>query len=158
MTIPIRNIRPEDHQRIIEAMPQWWGGRDLSSSLLKIFFIHFQNTCFLAEENSRLAGFLVGFISQSRKSQAYIQLAGVNPECRRKGFGKELYQRFFAVCRENGVSLVKSCTSPANRLSISFHRGMGFEILPGEDSVDGFPVTNDYLSEGHPKVLFQIKI
>lgn len=52
--IKIRQAIPADHQRIIEVMPLWWGGRDLSSSLLKIFFHHFQQTCFVAEAGETL--------------------------------------------------------------------------------------------------------
>jgi ribosomal protein S18 acetylase RimI-like enzyme len=154
----IRNIQPADHKPIVEVMPKWWGGRDLSASLLKIFFIHCQNTCFIAEEENEITGFLVGFLSQYIQDEAYIQLAGVHPNCRKQGVGKRLYQEFYTVCKSNSVSIVKSCTSPQNTLSIAFHQRLGFAILPGDSKVNGFDVTSNYLSEGKSKVIFEIRI
>ena len=154
----IRTVRPNDHSIIAGVMPEWWGGRDLSSALLKIFFIHFDDTCFVMEDNNELAGFLTGFLSQSDEHTAYIHLAGVNPKYRRQGVANQLYERFYGACRSKSVSIVQACTSPVNKLSISFHQGMGFAILPGDSKVEGIEVTEDYLSEGFPKVLFQIEI
>ena len=54
--ITIRNVKPSDHQSVVSVMPQWWGGRDLSASVQKIFFMHFRNTSFIAEKNSELYG------------------------------------------------------------------------------------------------------
>jgi len=55
----------------------------------------------------------------------------------------------------NDRSIVKSCTSPVNKLSINFHRKMGFEIEAGDGIIDDVPVTLDYLGKGNPKVLFK---
>jgi len=47
--VQIQNGGPSDHERIVTAMPEWWGGRDLTSSVLKVFFVHFCNTIYVAE-------------------------------------------------------------------------------------------------------------
>lgn len=142
----IRNGSPADHPRILSFMPEWWGGRDLSHSLLKLFFIHFQDTIFIAGKDSELAGFLVGFFSQSRPKEAYIHLLAVHPDLRKKGIARALYECFFDVCRTKGRSLIRACTSPVNKVSIEFHRKMGFRIEPGEKEIDGFPVTVNYIA------------
>ena len=77
--IKIRNGRPSDHEKVVSVMPEWWGGRNLSSSVLKIFFIHFSNTTYIAEINGELVGFLVGFMSQTEANVGYIHFAGVHP-------------------------------------------------------------------------------
>ncbi len=154
----IRQPVPEDHQRIVKVVKEWWGGRDLSSGVLKIFFYHFRETCFIAEDNGNLAGFLLGFLSQTYSDEGYIQLAGVHPEFREIGVGRSLYAEFFDVCRANSRSIVRSCTSPVNTLSIAFHASMGFSIEDGDDIVAEIPVTHNYLSEGQPKVLFMRKL
>lgn len=153
--IKIRKGTPLDHERIVSVMPEWWGGRDLSSSVLKIFFIHFNNTIFIAEIGCGLVGFLVGFMSQSEERIGYIHFAGVHPQFRKSGIGRLLYEQFYAACKENDRSIVKSCTSPVNKLSIDFHQKMGFEIEPGDGIVYDVPVTLDYLGKGNPKVLFK---
>jgi ribosomal protein S18 acetylase RimI-like enzyme len=152
--IEIRNAEPSDHLRVINVMPQWWGGRDLRSSVLKVFFIHFCNTIFIAQKGDELVGFLVGFLSQTDSKEGYIHFAGVHPDMRKIGLGRNLYQKFFETCLEHSRSIVRSCTSPVNKLSIGFHQHMGFTIEPGDSIVDGIPVTMNYLRENDPKVLF----
>lgn len=153
-SIQVRNGIPSDYENVISVMPNWWGGRDLSSSVLKLFFIHFCNTTFIAEMNRMLVGFLVGFFSQSEKNVGYIHIAGVHPNYRNVGIGRLLYHHFFKACEENNISLVKSCTSPINKLSINFHQHMGFIIEPGDGIVDGLPVVMNFLEKNDPKVLF----
>ncbi len=158
VNIRIRQATPEDHQRIVEVMRQWWDGRDLSSGLLKIFFHHFQETCFVAENSDTLVGFLVGFFSQSKPEEAYIHFAGVAPEYRRQGVGRALYRRYYTVCQRHGKTVVTSCTSPVNLQSIAYHQRMGFTLVEGNGEVDGFPVFTDYLRPNDPKVLFRLEI
>lgn len=153
--VKIRKGKPLDHEKVVSVMPMWWGGRDLSFSVLKIFFIHFSKTTFIAEIGDELIGFLVGFMSQSEERVGYIHFVGVHPQFRKFGIGRRLYEKFYAACKANGRSIVKSCTSPVNKLSINFHRKMGFEIEAGNGIVDEVPVTLDYLGKGNPKVLFK---
>jgi len=153
--IQIRNAKLSDHGNIISVMPVWWGGRDLSASVPKLFLRHFGNTSFVAEKDGQLFGFLIGFLSQTRVDEGYIHFAGVHPEIRKKGVARRLYERFYGVCRENSRTRVRSCTAPVNKLSIGFHQSMGFSIAVGDDIVDGVAVTTGYLSEGEPLVLFK---
>lgn len=153
--ITLRKGRASDYENVISVMPDWWDGRDLTPAMLKVFFIHFSNTVFIAEIEGALVGFLVGFLSQSDEKVGYIHFVGVHPDHRKAGIGRLLYHTFFDVCAAHGRSIVKSCTSPVNRLSINFHQRMGFDIEPGDDLVDGVPVTLNYLRNKDPKVLFR---
>jgi hypothetical protein len=36
--VKIRDAKPSDHYNVLSVMSEWWGGRDLSSSVLKDFF------------------------------------------------------------------------------------------------------------------------
>ncbi len=153
--IKIRNGKSSDHGKIVSVMPEWWGGRDLSSSVIKVFFIHFNQSTFIAEIEDELIGFLVGFMSQSEERVGYIHFAGVHPQFRKFGIGRRLYESFYAACKVNDRSIVKSCTSPVNKLSINFHQKIGFEIESGNGIVDDVPVTLNYLGKGNHKVLFK---
>jgi predicted GNAT superfamily acetyltransferase len=153
--ITIRGGVPEDHQRIIPLMPDWWDGRDLSAMLPKVFFRHFNDTIYIAERAGQLVGFLVGFYSQTDQETGYIHFVGVHPEYRKLGVARMLYGKFFDACRGQGRAIVKSCTSPVNKLSVMFHQAMGFEIESGDSVIDGIPVTTDYLGENDSKVLFK---
>jgi GNAT superfamily N-acetyltransferase len=156
--LKIRDSKPADHKRIISVLKDWWGGRDLSWMLPKLFLIHFCNTSFVIEKDDELIAFLIGFLSPSRANEGYIHFAGVHPEYRGIGIGNFLYDRFFGICIENGRNKIKACTSPVNKGSIEFHKKFGFNISKGNAEIDGIQVTLDYNKPDDPKVLFEIQI
>jgi GNAT superfamily N-acetyltransferase len=79
---------------------------------------------------------------------------GVHPDFRKKGIGTTLYERFFEICQTQGRTIVRACTSPVNRSSVEFHERIGFQLDPGDDEIDGLPVTRDYNRPGDHKVRF----
>ncbi len=117
-----------DYDRIAPVVDEWWGGREMIDMLPRLFFVHFGDTAFVAEDGGELAGFLAGFLSQTRPDEAYIHFAGVSPDHRGRGVGRLLYERFFAVARERSRTVVRCVTSPVNERSIAFHRAMGFDV------------------------------
>ena len=98
--ITVRAATPADYDRIAPVVDEWWGGRAMIDMLPRLFFVHFADTAFVAEDGAELAGFLAGFLSQTRPDEAYIHFAGVSPDHRGRGVGRLLYERFFAVARE----------------------------------------------------------
>jgi ribosomal protein S18 acetylase RimI-like enzyme len=143
MSIEIRHAKPSDYGRIIGRINVWWAGREMAPILPKLFFIHFEGTSFVAEDDGELAGFVCGFLSQTAADEAYIHFVGVDPERRGESLGRELYERFFEEVRMNGRTVVRSVTSPLNERSVAFHESLGFEVErvvpdydgPGEDRV-----------------------
>ena len=119
--IVIRTAKPSDLQKEISIIPNWWGGRNLSASVSRVFLIHFCNTLFIAEKDKELVGFLVGFLSQTDLNEACIHFTGVHPNRRKQGLGRTLYLRFFKVCKANSRTIVRVCTSIANKMSIGLH-------------------------------------
>jgi ribosomal protein S18 acetylase RimI-like enzyme len=154
MTAQIRPIRPLDYQPVISVIDDWWNGRQMADKLPRLFFEHFTDTSFVAERHGELAGFLVGFISQSRPGEAYIHFVGVHPDERGRGLGRRLYEHFFAAVHSRGCGLVRSVTAPVNQGSIRFHRQMGFDIEPGDTEINGVPVTSGYDGDGHDRIRF----
>jgi len=126
--ITIRLAEPADYDRIAPVVDEWWDGRRILDMLPRLFFIHFRDTTLIAEEDGQLAGFLAGFLSQSRPDEAYVHVAGVAPAWRGQGVGRMLYERFFTVARERSRRVVRCVTSPVNTRSVAFHRSLGFEV------------------------------
>jgi len=124
----IRSVEGADYYVISPLINEWWNGRQMSDMLPKLFFDHFQNTSFIAEEKGEIIGFLIGFLSQSHMNEAYIHFVGVHPEYRGKKIGKQLYSHFFDAIKQNGRNTVRCVTSPVNKASIAYHTKMGFEI------------------------------
>ena len=156
--ILIRKAEPADHDKIIAALQNWWGGRDLSAMLPRLFLNHFNDTSLVFEKEGEMIGFLIGFISPSLKKEAYVHFMGVHPDFRQKGIGTLLYERFIEICRRHGRSIIRACTSPVNRGSVEFHKRIGFKLEPGDDEIEGLPVTSDYNRPGDHKVRFTKKI
>lgn len=145
MAVVIRHAHPSDYGRVIQHVNAWWGGREMAPMLPKLFFIHFEGTSLIAEtDDGRLAGFLVGFLSQTHPDEAYVHFLGVSPGERGSGLGRRLYERFFEAVAADGRSIVRCVTSPANPDSVAFHQALGFEV---EDVVD------DYDGSGESRVL-----
>ena len=143
MDLLIRPAEPSDAETIQSVAPDWWG-RPMESDMLSRFFLtHFRDTCLVAERDGNVAGFLIGFLSQTLVDEAYIRLIVVDPQRRGEGIGRALYERFFAIARQHGRCVIRCVTSPSNRASVAFHTRLGFAIEPQGHLVDGLPVCRD---------------
>ena len=150
----IRQLQEADYQTIIEAIDDWFDGRQMSHLLPRIFFIHFRPTSFVIEEDGRVMGFLAGFVSQTYPDQAYIHFVGNEANYRGRGLGRQLYSTFFETVRRLGCTTVRCITSPVNGGSIAFHTRMGFCIERSDGERHGEPCTINYELKGADRVLF----
>jgi ribosomal protein S18 acetylase RimI-like enzyme len=126
----------------------------MADMLPKLFFVHFQPTSFVAVSDGRIVGFIIGFVSQTFPQEAYIHFAGVDPEFRKDGLARALYERFFAAAADLGCRTVRCVTSPVNKVSIAFHHRMGFSAEGSGRIVDAIPVFEGYDGKGEDRILF----
>jgi len=133
----VRNAASADYDRIAPLVDEWWGGRQMIDMLPRLFFVHFSETAFVAEDGDELAGFLAGFLSQSKSDEAYVHFAGVAPGHRGRGVGRLLYERFFDVARARSRTVVRCVTAPINERSVAFHRALGFQVDEIAEGYDG---------------------
>ena len=131
----LRNTKLKDYDRVLNVMIDWWGGRDLRNTVYKGFFVHFTETSFIVEDqNGSPIAFLLGFLSQTYRDEAFINWIGVHPDWRKKGIAKMLYSRFFEIARENERGRVTCTTALVNTDSMRWHRHMGFSVEEKQDS------------------------
>jgi ribosomal protein S18 acetylase RimI-like enzyme len=145
--ITFRRPTEDDYTPIIRVVDDWWGGRNLSKLLPRLWLQHFTGTSWIAETaDGRIAGFLIGFLSPDHPDTAYCHMIATSPNLRRAGLGAALYERFFGDARAAGRSQVKAVTWPGNRISLAFHRAIGFEIAksPGSQNLYGTPSQAEY--------------
>ena len=136
--IAIRHARPSDYGRVVGVVNEWWGGREMAPMLPRLFFVHFEGTSFVAEDEAgRLAGFICGFLSQTHADEAYVHFVGIDPDFRNAGVGRALYAHFFEAARAAGRSVVRCVTAPENEASVVFHTRLGFEVERVEENYDG---------------------
>lgn len=150
-----------DHRLLVDQVDEWWGGRKLRQLLPRLWLRHFTGTSWVAEDESgAIVGFLVGFISPDDPTQAHVHMAGTSPNHRRAGLGRALYERFLADARASGARRVTAVTWPGNRVSVGFHRALGFrpEDGPGTQRLYGTPAWADYDGDGQDRVVFSLEL
>ncbi|WP_436772582.1 GNAT family N-acetyltransferase [Yinghuangia sp. YIM S09857] len=161
----VRRPVEDDFARVQYGLTHWWGGLGGDAGaqqrrllVPRLFLQHFTGTSLVVEDaadpGGPLAAFLIGFLSQDRRDEAYIHFVGVAPEHKRAGVGSALYERFFALARGAGRSRVRCITGPANLASVAYHTRMGFRIEDGDHEVDGVAAKADYDGEGLARVCF----
>jgi ribosomal protein S18 acetylase RimI-like enzyme len=123
----IRRARPDDYDVIIRVVDAWWR-REISDALDRLFLDHFFATSSIVERDGEIVAFLVAFLSPSRPDEAYIHFLGVDPDHRRAGLARALYEEFFELAALAGRTRVSAITSPVNTGSIAFHERMGFTV------------------------------
>lgn len=158
-TTPVTFRRPteDDHPHIVGLVDEWWGGRRMRALLPRLWFQHFTGTSWIAEDEAgRLAGFVVAFISQDDPTTGYIHMVAADPNRRRAGVGRDLYQHVFEDLAGRGVRRVKAITWPGNRQSVAFHTSLGFRVDdgPGTQNLYGTPAYADYDGDGDDRVVF----
>ncbi len=178
-TPPLRFRRPTeaDHAPLVRVVDDWWGGRPVRRLLPRFWFRHFASTSWIAETEDVAdaatdgrdgatggrasrpglpAGFLVGFVSPGHPDEAFIHLASTNPNLRRRGVGRALYERFCDDVRARGVVRVTTTVWPGDRVAVEFHRAIGFRAIdgPGTQPMYGVPAFPDYDADGEDRVVF----
>lgn len=155
----IRHVEATDYPMLVAKVDDWWGGRPMRGMLPRLFFDHFRPTSFVAERDGEIAGFLIGFVSQTEPAVAYVHFVGVAPEKRGAGIGQALYERFFAAVGALGCREARCVTSPVNAGSIAFHQRLGFAAMEGDrETAEGVPYVVDYDGPGEDRVRFRYRL
>ena len=129
----------------------WWGGRKVRQALPRLWLEHFSGTSWIVERpDGRLAGFVIAFVSQDDPATGYVHLIAAEPNRRRRGLGRALYERAFADLAGRGARRVVAVMWPANRIAVDFHRALGFRVDdgPGSQRLYGTPAFADYDGPG----------
>jgi ribosomal protein S18 acetylase RimI-like enzyme len=137
----IRGITKPDYDYVVSSLDRWWGGPSREQAH-PIFFYELGEQALIAEDDDGdVIGFLLGFVSAG---VGYVHLVGIDPDARRRGVGKRLYETFFERARSAGASRIKAITNVGNEGSIDFHRALGFDVV--EDP--------DYAGPSRPRIVF----
>jgi len=122
-----RGITQGDFHQIVAVIDHWWGG-PTSALAHPLFFYEFGRDALIVEEGGRMAGFLLGFITDGDVRVGYVHLVGIDPTFRRRGVGRTLYEEFTRRARAAGVARLKAITTPGNQGSVEFHKALGYSV------------------------------
>ena len=138
----IRGITKQDFDYIVSVFDYWWGGP--SSERASPFFFHeLGRYALIAEDDGQVVGFLLGLVAAGGNT-GYVHLVGIDPNYRRRGVGKLLYQHFVELCRKAGLEQLKAIGMVGHDSSLRFHTALGFAVQEAAD----------YAGPGRARVVF----
>ena len=152
MSIIVREAVPESYFQLVDVIDKWFGESKAQGQYLHSF-IHFPQTTLLAYIGEKLVGFACGYVSQKYKYQAYLRLIVTDPNYRRAGIGRVLYEHFFENCKKLGAEEVRCTISTANICSIAFHESVGFKRTPSRFEA-GVPATENFDKDRNERLLY----
>ena len=154
----IRPITRADYGFLCQVVDLWWG--DAVRYLLHPVYVdHFSETSLVLEDERGIAGFLLGFISQSDPEEGYVHMVATAPDRRGRGIGRALYETFFGLADARGCRRVVAITVPHNTGSLGFHRRLGFAFRESGAGWEGdVPVILDHAGPGVHCVVMERRI
>ncbi len=138
-----RGITKHDFDYVVSVLDQWWGGPS-GERAHPVFFYELGKDAIIAEEDGSVCGFLLGFVAPTTPPTGYVHLVGIDPDYRRRGVGKALYEQFSERCREAGATRIRAITTVGNEGSVQFHEALGFSVEEVED----------YAGPKRPRIVF----
>ena len=152
----IAQMTKADFDRIVTDHSTYWDN-DLTYQLHHPIFINeFGDTAYVMKDRQTIAAYFMGFISQTEPT-GYVHMVAVNPNYRRQGLARRLYEHFIDEARKRGCTKLKATGHPSNEQTIRFHLSLGMAMI-GEPNDEGVPVVKDYLRPGFDRVVFVMPI
>lgn len=101
---------------------------DENSKYLYVLLCHqFSKTCVVAEYDSKIIGFLSGFISPKNPDTLFVWQAAVDDEFRNKGIAKELVLKTLSQT-EPSVRFVEATVTFSNKSSLKFLQNFASQL------------------------------
>lgn len=153
----VRHPTEDDQPRIVAMIEEWFSGQRVRHLVGRSWFRHFGSTSWLAEDVSGAPmGFLIGYRSPDRPTEAVIHLVGVDPNHRRRGIGRALVAEFLVGATERGVATITALAWPGEPPAIAFFRALDFvpEDGAGSQNLFGTPAFPDYDGPGEDRIVF----
>lgn len=145
-SITFREPRVDDANKIWELV-QNNKPLDENSKYLYVLLCHqFSKTCVVAEYDSKIVGFLSGFISPKNHDTLFVWQAAVDDSYRNKGVAKELVFKAFSQT-DYDVRFVEATVTPSNKASLKFLQNFAAQL--DADFVKTPLFSSDVLGDGH---------
>jgi len=143
--INIRPVREDDFLILKTDHADFWRREDnpdpapeQTGGIYHLFTRHFQDTCFVAEADGQVIGYLLGLISPTRQGEAYIHNLAVRRRWRGQGIGRLLYYTFRKTVYARGARRISLLVRPSNKRGLSFYLGLGMHpVTEGATLRDG---------------------
>ena len=161
-TLQIRNADEKDFLSVYNFISRCKPLENYSEHFYKIMLRHFGNSCFVAEFNNEIVGFVMGFRSQVDNDKFFLWQIGVFSYHRGKEIGKMLLDEFEKAGKNLGCKRVEVTVDPENIPSQKLFKKMGYLNISSREGeiieVMGNTVVKDYYKPGRHFMLYEKKI
>ena len=116
----------------------------------------FSSTCPVALEDDEVLGIAIGFRSQDRPSDVYIQDVSIHPDHRRRGIAKTLLGNVRQYAAGLGCKRLYLTSEPDNSAAHATWLSLGFVNVPGDRIEHGVSVLSNYKGPGKDRAVYEL--
>lgn len=157
--LDIRNPQEKDFMEVYAFIRRCPPLEYYYEHVYKIMLRYFRNTCFMAEYQNSIIGFVMGFLSQIHEATYFLWQIGVDPHLQGTGLGKRLLQKVEQEVVLQGARRIEVTIDPENPHSRKLFEKMGYVNISAREGnaieVKGFPAVKDYYKPGRHFMLFE---
>lgn len=161
-TLQIRNADENDFLNVYNFVSRCKPLENYSEHFYKIMLRYFGNSCFIAEFNEEIVGFVMGFRSQVDNDKFFLWQIGVFSYHRGKEIGKMLLDEFEKAGKNLGCKKVEVTVDPKNIPSQKLFEKNGYLNISSREGdiveVLGITAVKDYYKPGRHFILYEKKI
>jgi L-2,4-diaminobutyric acid acetyltransferase len=118
------------------------GTLDLNSAYAYLMVCRdFADTCIVAEDAGRLAGFVIGYRPPPRPDTVFVWQIGVAPDARGLGLGGRILDALLEADACAGVRFLDTNVTPSNAASRAMFHALARRLDAGVEELEGFEST-----------------
>ena len=125
----------------------------------KIMLRYFGNTCYIAEQEGRIVGWVMGFFSQKQTGTYFLWQIGVHPENRGQRLGQQLLKHLEKHLRNTDACRIELTIDPENVASRQLFENNGYENISSREGPiiqsNGRDAVKDYYKPGRHFMLYE---
>ncbi|MHB0915324.1 MAG: diaminobutyrate acetyltransferase [Thermoleophilia bacterium] len=149
----MRNPNVSDGEKIWELVSESQP-LDLNSSYLYLLLCrHFSKTCFVAEDETGLQGFLSSYVPPETQDVIFVWQVAVRRGARGDGLARSLLHRLVEESACYGIRYIEASITPSNKASNSLFRSFAGELNADFNEKTFFPAELFPKSENHEEEL-----
>jgi L-2,4-diaminobutyric acid acetyltransferase len=159
MDVKIRKTEEDDFLNVYKFVSKCKPLENYYEHFYKIMLRYFGNSCFIAEFNDEIIGFIMGFRSQIDDKKFFIWQIGVFSYHRGKEIGEMLLKEIEIAAKKLGCERIESTVDPENIPSQKLFEKNGFLNISSREGeiieVMKNTAVKDYYKPGRHFILFE---
>ena len=158
-TTTIRKANGSDFLKVYQFVSNCKPLENYSEHFYKIILRYFGNSCFVAEYNNSIIGFIMGFISQTHNKTYFLWQIGVTPKMHGKGIGMKLLKSVEMELMKIGCERIELTIDPKNTPSLKLFEKAGYKNISEKEGstliISGNIAVKDYYKPGRHFMLYE---